>query len=161
MYPITTIMRRVLIAAIAIAIVGAALMVSPVRAHAAVGLCPLNVTCPTAYSKVVRASDNPTYKGWATIDPSPDCALPGRQIRCMIAVMANVPAWQWTNNGWVAKTRATGSKVYVWPYGSGWSWTWTSADGWLAVRSNVVIIEYPHAIPTGMITIGDCRTGPC
>jgi len=107
-------------------------------------VCNLEV-CATAPTAVVRASDFPTYRGYATVDPSPDCALSISGLRCMIAVMASVQAYSWNaTSGWTLTQRTTGTRVYVYPFGSGWSWTWTAGTGWLAMRSAQIIITYPH-----------------
>ena len=34
-----------------------------------------------------------------------------------------------------------GTRLYHHPYATGWSWVWTSATGWLAVRSHQVLIR--------------------
>lgn len=42
-------------------------------------------------------------------------------------------AYQWTGVEWVKTSRGEGTRVYLWPYGSGWHWTWTAEAGWLAM----------------------------
>lgn len=46
-----------------------------------------------------------------------------------------VYAWQWSGAKWVQSYRVNRQQVYVWPFTTGWTWTWTEDVGWLAVQS--------------------------
>ena len=83
-------------------------------------------------TSTVQVSTNPAYKGWGKVNPN-YCA-PGRI--CAMIYFASAKAYWWSGRAWVATNRPTGETVYVWPYGSGWSWTWTAETGWLAMRSS-------------------------
>lgn len=85
-------------------------------------------------------SDQPSFKGWVTIDAR-DCSdgLP------QTADCKGVVGWKWTGADWV---RGPGfgecspmENVYAYPFGSGWSWVWTKTKGWQAIQSKYVRIS--------------------
>ncbi len=89
------------------------------------------------------ASDQPSFKGWATMSYR-GCVEPGMAVT---ADCANTTAYRWTNAGWKGVTVGECSlgdlptRVYVWPFGNGWSWVWSQPTGWLAVRSSKVLLS--------------------
>ena len=80
-----------------------------------------------------------TYKGWAHV--ANGCGISyenGYRI-----------AWRWTGSTWARAYVWNGAQVYVWPYGGGWSWIWTQQTGWLALQSNVLLVN----------PLGNCMLG--
>lgn len=60
-----------------------------------------------------------------------------------------VTAWYWNGSSWSQRSRYVGDRVYIYPYTSGWSWTWTQRTGWLAMRTSQLTIGYrPIAVAT-------------
>lgn len=80
------------------------------------------------------ASAQPSFTGWATINP--------RACRITMDMIVSVSAWRWRGStyGWTPASLTPGTRVYVYPYGGGWSWVWTAETGWLATRSDNVLI---------------------
>jgi hypothetical protein len=123
--------RYVLVVAI-----GLAAWMLPTQAHA---LTPA-IACPAIYpstcggTAAVYHSDRPSYVGWAMIDNRTiDCA------NCMY--LPGVAAYRWTASGWRGTSLAEGTRVYAYPYATGWTWVWTQVGGWMAARSNHVKIS--------------------
>lgn len=91
---------------------------------------------------MIYASALPAYKGPGTVMPtyrSPACAV---GTACTdLAIAVPVIAWRWTNGAWNRTAFLQQTQVYVYPFGSGWSWVWTSNTGWLAVRSDRVLLR--------------------
>ena len=85
------------------------------------------------------ASDAPNYIGWARISFR-GCPEGGPQtMDCKGAT-----AWRWTGAAWQAHALSECGgprQVYVYPYAAGWSWIWSQQTGWLAVRSDIVLIQ--------------------
>lgn len=81
-----------------------------------------------------RASDHPTYKGWGIVDGIP---VGG----CRIGQLCGLPAWRWANSSWNPSYVCNRERVYIWPYGSGWSWVWSQRAGWLALQSRHLWID--------------------
>lgn len=97
------------------------------------------------------ATDQPNFTGWVTLDAR-SCPFGGpmtKEIRFLTA-------WRWSNTGWSKVTISEFSRVYVSPFGSGWSWIWKQDTGWLAIHSRYVLVEKSQAYG-----FGDCNTGPC
>lgn len=96
---------------------------------------------PAAAAAVQRpafASDYPAWKGYGQISSEgrSSCIWRG----CLRGTISGpVTAWRWST-GWQASQRRDGERVYVHPYASGWSWTWTATSGWLAVASDNVVL---------------------
>lgn len=63
----------------------------------------------------ISARSVPAFKGWGTVSGT-----------------TNAAAWAWVNGAWSARTLNAGERVYVWPWGSGWTWAWTQRTGWIA-----------------------------
>jgi hypothetical protein len=60
-----------------------------------------------------------------------------------------VTAWRWNGYSWVQTTRRIGTYVWVEPFATGWSWTWTSGAGWLAMRDEKLVARWePMMIAT-------------
>ena len=137
-------LTTILVAAFAISI---ALTTATASAETSVSATAC-LACGAPVGATIRASDRPYYIGYATVDSRPDCALNTTGIRCMIAVTRSVPAYSWDPyTGWKLGERLNPTRVWVYPFGSGWSWTWTQDTGWMAVRSAQIIIRYPVATP--------------
>lgn len=137
-----------------IGVIVATLLFIPAAASAA--SCTISptvvTTCPpvvTTRTVSIHATDEPWYRGWASIESNQGfgvaCAYSNLGLvdpNCVPSSgMTPVSAWQWTTRGWAHTTIAHGTRVYHWPFGSGWSWVWTSTRGWLAVRSDAVLIR--------------------
>lgn len=97
--------------------------------------CSTSLLSPVA----VYASDEPSYTGWATIVSrasagwcaamgGPDCSA------------TSVQAWRWSGGRWLGLQLAHGTRVYAWPFGSGWEWVWTPSTGWVAVHADRVLL---------------------
>lgn len=81
------------------------------------------------------------YQGWGQVSGGYGYRFGPLQV---------VTAWQWDSRyGWRPAARTPGSRVYIHPYASGWSWTWTQATGWYAMRTSDLTIGYrPVAVAT-------------
>jgi hypothetical protein len=86
---------------------------------------------------MVRVSDLDYYEGWGTVG---DTHCYGVEMCAMYAVTSQA-AWRWSGSGWVRTTRPVGTKVWIAPFAVGWSWTWTSGTGWLAMQDNVLLVK--------------------
>lgn len=74
----------------------------------------------------------PGYKGWGSVSGSID-----------------VPAWLWSETGWVATTLRGSESVYLYPYGSGWTWVWSSRlNTWAAAQSSYLAIPTNSLFPS-------------
>ena len=83
-----------------------------------VGVVAAALLVPSAASAKVDDS----YQGWGTVS-----AASGNYW---------APAWQWYQYyGWWNSYRYDNSRVWIQPFSAGWSWTWTSDRGWLAMRT--------------------------
>lgn len=60
-----------------------------------------------------------TYQGWGYVTSSG---------------ASSVDVWKWASTGWVSSTFPTGASVWIYPWGSGWSWVWRS-NAWYAVQT--------------------------
>lgn len=101
---------------------------------------PVNAGVPLSapLNEPIPAYDG--YKGWGQVSS-------GGAYSSLRAVP--VTAWHWNGRSWVQSSRYVGTRVYIWPYASGWAWTWTQNTGWLAMRTNALTIGYrPIAIAT-------------
>lgn len=122
-----------------------ALVATLVLTGAMASVANAQITLPDG-SSCIYATDRPAFKGWAQIDAR---ACPyGAQT----ADYKTVPAWHWSNGGWSRMNIGENTRVYVYPFGSGWSWVWTKAMGWMAVQSKYVMVDQSYAI-------GDCTVG--
>lgn len=83
----------------------------------------------------VYATDHAEYRGWGTI------AHPGCQPVRWTGGYDSFTAWRWTSTGWAAAQASEGVRYYVWPFGGGWSWVWSAETGWLAIRSEHVVLR--------------------
>ncbi len=125
------------VAILATALVAAALAVSSAEASKR----PVNAGVPLAapYNEPIPAYAS--YQGWGTVEG-------GFYGNRLVAPAAKV-AWHWNGRSWVQRSRTPGTRVYIWPYASGWSWTWTENTGWLAMHTSDLMIGYrPIAIAT-------------
>lgn len=53
------------------------------------------------------------------------------------------PAYRWyTDYGWWNAWRRNGEYVWIQPFGTGWSWTWSSGAGWLAMKGSDLSTQY-------------------
>lgn len=103
---------------------------------------PLNAGVPLAapYNEPIPAYAS--YKGWGTVEG-------GFYGTARLVAPAPKVAWHWTGTTWVQRGRTPGTRVYIWPYASGWSWTWTESTGWLAMHTSDLMIGYrPIAVAT-------------
>jgi hypothetical protein len=93
------------------------------------------------YANCSFASDQPSYRGWATI-AFRGCPHPGS---AQTADCASATAFRWTGSDWQAQylneCSMGGRQVYVWPFAGAWSWVWTQQTGWLAIQSRSVLIS--------------------
>lgn len=79
---------------------------------------------PTSSVRVVNGifiTNQPNFTGWAHVDT--------------LGFGPSLTAWAWVNNAWQKASYTNEQWVWVVPWGSGWSWTWTKETGWLAVRA--------------------------
>jgi hypothetical protein len=58
------------------------------------------------------------------------------------SVDCRVTAWRWTSSGWAQTSRRVGARVWVQPFATDWSWTWTSGAGWLAMRDTKLVVKW-------------------
>ncbi|MCW2921839.1 MAG: hypothetical protein JWL76_1713 [Thermoleophilia bacterium] len=109
---------------------------------------PVNAGVPLAapYNEPIAAYAS--YKGWGTVEGG----FYGYGARTAAGFVAPAPktAWEWnTSRGWLQRGRTPGTRVYIWPYAAGWSWTWTESTGWYAMQTSDLMIGYrPIAIAT-------------
>lgn len=130
------------VAILATLIVAAALAVSSAEASKR----PVNAGVPLAapYNEPIAAY--PSYKGWGTVEGG----FYG-SARTAAGFVAPAPkvAWYWNGSAWSQRGRSPGTRVYIWPYAAGWSWTWTESTGWYAMQTSDLMIGYrPIAIAT-------------
>lgn len=86
------------------------------------------VTASVSFDRVAPAKVVPPfYRGYATV------AAPGANT--------SVVAYRWTHRGWKRSKRADDQRVYVAPFGYGYSWTWDRSGGWKAVQSRHLTIS--------------------
>lgn len=85
-----------------------------------------------------------SHKGWVYVGGRTDVPSSGYHPQYYIAWRYNASS----ANHWSSSYRRFGTRVYAWPYGSGWSWTWTSADGWKAMRTSDLRTGYYCAGPS-------------
>ncbi len=91
------------------------------------------------------ANQQPSYIGWATLSFR-GCIAPGM---AMTADCRGADAYRWTGASWQYYGLNECSRigqVYVYPYAAGWSWIWTQRTGWLAVRSNLVLVSSGYLV---------------
>jgi hypothetical protein len=92
------------------------------------------------------ASERPQYVGWAKLSFR-GCVSPGsaQTMDCKGDL-----AWRWTGRAWqqhpINECSGGLGAVYVYPYAAGWSWIWTQRTGWLAVRSNLVVVSEGYLV---------------
>lgn len=111
---------------------------------------------PSHTIKHQYASDLPHYRGWGTVDSREYFTCPVGQYCTAQAWKIPAPAYRWNSRwGWQKLTRPSGASVYVWPFTTGWGWTWTRATGWLAMQSNTVFIR------TVTVPCEDATGTPC
>lgn len=125
------------VAALTTVIVAAVLAVS----NAEASRTAVNAGVPLAapYQEPIPAYAN--YKGWGTVE--------GGFYTARLMAPAPKVAWEWSGSQWLQRGRTPGTRVYIWPYASGWSWTWTESSGWYAMRTSDLLIGYrPIAIAT-------------
>jgi hypothetical protein len=56
-------------------------------------------------------------------------------VRSPLNMTVAAYTWNVATNQWISGSVLANTPVYVWPYASGWSWAWTSASGWRAIRT--------------------------
>ena len=99
------------------------------------------------------AADYPAFKGWGLVNRM--CQSTGFRSLDSARVPMNwtfpgggacamnvgpLSAWRWTGSSWAGSTLDNGEWVYIWPWGSGWSWAWTQRTGWVAARSESLVV---------------------
>lgn len=104
-----------------------------------------------AFFRCTYATDQPSYKGWGSIDARA-CA----DGMATTADYRSVPAWHWSNGAWHRANIGENTRVYIYPFGSGWSWVWAKDTGWLAVQS-----KYAKINAEILVGFGNCDAGPC
>lgn len=72
------------------------------------------------------------YHGWAYARHH----CPGTTLVACTADYQVREAWHWNGHGWRRSGIGEGTRVYAWPYATGWHWAWTARTGWLAMRSS-------------------------
>jgi hypothetical protein len=86
------------------------------------------------------------YKGWGNVRDGSYCVPP-----TMYA------AWTWTGS-WSKGYVNQGTRVYIWPFATDWSWVWTAQTGWRAMRDvNLVINKW--RVPWAPIPMCASRPG--
>jgi hypothetical protein len=127
-----------LVAILTTVIVAAALAMSSAKAADK----PVNAGVPLAapYNEPIPAYAS--YKGWGTVEG-------GFYGSARLVAPAPKVAWHWNGSAWSQRGRSPGTRVYIWPYAAGWSWTWTESTGWLAMQTSDLMIGYrPIAVAT-------------
>lgn len=137
---------RLLATGIALLVIAAiATTIAPTRADAALACFPVPIGAGSdnqaCWNGGIYHTDRPTFKGWATV------VLPYNDPRTTCKAMdpicgPYVRSYSW-NGAWKTSPYTdlrAGTRVYAWPYGSGWSWVWTQQRGWQAVQSKYVLI---------------------
>lgn len=126
-----TIWRRIaIVATISIAAFTMASAVTAPPAHALAGYGGTSCTF---------ASAQPNFIGWASLAYR-GCVTSGLPSTADCRALT---AYRWTGASWqpYGLNECGGpQQVYVYPYAAGWSWVWSSQTGWLAVRSDSVLI---------------------
>lgn len=89
--------------------------------------------CATTANAVVGES----YSGWGhTISPR---------------ASTTVSAWRWDGATWQPAPRSAQRQVYIMPFAPGWSWTWDTAAGWLAMHTAYLSsVNIPGPANTGV-----------
>jgi hypothetical protein len=80
-------------------------------------------TCGPGPAANRSVADDPSFKGWGYVSPC-------------VAVCRTVDAWKWTGSSWTYSALYNSEKVYIYPFASGWSWAWSSGQGWRATHSS-------------------------
>ena len=112
----------------------------PIRYIFALAIIVAALALPTTAS--AQVADN--YTGWGTVAPASGSYW--------------APAYKWyTGYGWSSSWRYAKASVYIQPYAAGWSWTWDSVRGWLAMRTSD--LSAPAAQAQGRI-YGHITVGP-
>ena len=93
---------------------------------------------PAPEPSKVYVSDYSTYTGWATVDYHLE---PGEAICLSLSCGTQVSAYRWTGREWQTLQRRTGTRVWVAPFATVWSWTWSSSTGWLAMRDRNLLVR--------------------
>lgn len=116
-------------------------------ASASLVACVDATSCPTMgdyYSPIYITS---TYTGWAEVTQrgvyadKAACADYTAFAPMPTGVNCVVTAWKW-NGSWVQGGRKVGVRVWVQPFATGWTWTWTSATGWRAMQSKYLVSKW-------------------
>lgn len=151
-----SLMRRILVSAVLAATLASAALLG---ACATAGATSVAANCAQfvvdcgrpIVARKVYADQDTQFVGWGRIDlarcfeagTAPYCATRATDIQCFRApcpqTRTTVTAYRWAYGAWTPQTLTDRTPVYIYPYGSGWSWVWSSATGWLAVRSSVVL----------------------
>jgi hypothetical protein len=75
----------------------------------------------------------PGQEGWVTVR-----SMEGCELYCPTTARA----YRWTGTGWSTTTVFRGSRVYAYPFVTGWHWVWTQETGWLATRTTTLETGY-------------------
>jgi hypothetical protein len=111
---------------------------APASSHAVI-YCLDGITYPCGPEPTTVCTwhtDTPTYKGWATISRH-QCG----GIRTMDLQIFTAWRWNATTRSWARTTLNENTRVYAWPFATGWSWVWTQSTGWLAIQSQYVLVS--------------------
>jgi hypothetical protein len=129
-------MRKVLTVAFIALTIALGAGVAPTTASAA-HPCSANEPCHDINHGQDRSvKNNPNYRGWGRVEANycpPNAA-------CLAVYYPTAEAYRWNGYRWIQTSRRDNAQVYIWPYGAGWSWTWTQQTGWLAMRHTA--LEY-------------------
>jgi hypothetical protein len=94
----------------------------------------------------VSPVQEPTFKGWGEVSLSRNYADRARCAQKIYPEPTNcrVTAWRWnaTSRTWSRTSLLSGTRTYIWPFATGWSWVWTSNTGWLAVSDDYVVVRW-------------------
>lgn len=131
---------RIALAAVTVAL---ALLTPAATAHA--NHAPDHI-CLTVYpdqcywtARDIRVHERPSYTGYGYVNTLPTWCQQG-VCDGWYQAPASAPAWIWSNK-WVSGPRANKTRVWIVPFASGWSWTWTSSTGWRAMQQHYLSIE--------------------
>lgn len=124
---------RIVVSALAVSIV----LLLPTAASAATAAMPAFCgppQCPAPAPVITHPGAN--YIGWGYtrgLGICPEGAL------CIWAGEIQVPAWRWSG-AWTKTSVPTGTRVWIYPYATGWHWIWTPNTGWLAMTNSRLLL---------------------
>jgi hypothetical protein len=125
--------KRFLLVMAAVAVAAASAFGAPASASAALCLgASGSIGCGPTTTVPRSVANDPSFKGWGYVRTCP-------------AACRMEDAWAWNGSGWRYSAVADGTQVYIYPFASGWSWIWTSGNGWRAMHSSLLYEGAPPA----------------